>query len=127
MKKSLMLVAALSSLIILSGCGGKKLNCEKNSDFPSSTLKSEVKVSFKDDYATKTETKLVAEFKNETNADSYAATYEGKEGYKVKKDKSGKKVTITYSSKVDKDEKKADENKYEKVKDIYESLGYTCK
>lgn len=125
MKKSLSLIAVLS-VLVLTGCGNEdKLTCSKTKDFSGDTLNTEYVTVFKDDYATKTEEKIVAECEEATTAESFAKQYEGKEGYTVKVD--GTKVTISHTSTVAEENKKSDENKKSQVRTYYENQGYTCK
>ncbi len=125
MKKCLGLIVVLSVLLI-TGCGNEeKITCNKTNDVSGSTLNTEVVTSFKDDYATKSDVKIVAECENEDIAKGFAKQYEGKEGHTVKVDKN--KVTVKYKTTVDEESKKADENKKSQVKTYYENQGYTCK
>lgn len=126
MKKYLSLIAVLSVLFI-TGCGNEdKLSCSKEKVYDDgSTLNNEYVTTFKDDYATKTETTIVAEYKEEDRAKGFAKQYEGKEGYSIKVDKN--KVTVKYKTTVDEESKKSDENKKSQVRTYYENQGYTCK
>lgn len=125
MKKYLSLIAVLSVLFI-TGCGKEnKLTCNKTKDMSGSTLNTEFVTTFKDDYATKTEAKIVADCETEEIAKAFAKQYEGKEGHTVKVDK--KKVTVKYKLTVDEENKRSDENKSSQVKTYYENQGYTCK
>lgn len=125
MKKYLSLIAVLSVLFI-TGCGNKdKLTCSKVKDVSGSVLNTEVVTTFKNNYATKSEVKIVAECETEDIAKGFAKQYESKEGHTVKVDKT--KVTVKYKTTVAEENKKDDENKDSQVKANYESQGYTCK
>ncbi len=126
MKKKLSIALAACAVVLMTGCGKTdKLTCTNEQSFGSATLKTEAVITFKDDYATKTVTTMVAEFDSEDTANSFADNYKDKEDYEVKQD--GSKVTITQTQTVSKDSAKADENKKDYVKEYLEGKSFTCK
>lgn len=126
MKKKLVFLCAVCAVILMTGCGKKDtLTCTNEQSFGTATLTSEIKVTFKDDYATKTETTMVATFDTEDTATAFAENYKDKEDYTVEQD--GSKVTVKQTQEVDKESAKSDENKKDYVKEYLEEEGFTCK
>ena len=82
-------------------------------------------ITFKDDYARKTETTITATFEDETTAKSFAKYYEGKDEYKITT--KGKKVTVVQTEEISQKEAKSDSNKYDSVKKSLEDDGFKCK
>jgi len=126
MKKCLSLVMMIFGIVLMTGCGEKKMVCTNEQEYGTAKLDTEITVTFnKDEYATKTTTKMVASFESKETAKAFASNYEGKDGYEVKKD--GKKVTITQTTKFEKDEVKTENNKMSSVKKYLTESGFKCK
>ena len=124
MRKGLSLVAVLS-VLLLTGCSTDKLTCTNTQDVGSAKLESKITITFKNGYATQSDTVMTATFSSDTVAKTFADSYAGKEDYEVKQN--GKVVTVKNTTTVSKDEAKADENKKENVKKSLEEAGLTCK
>lgn len=125
MKKKFMFLCMVCIVTVMTGCGkADKLTCTNEQEFGTAKLNSEIEVTFKEGYATSTETTMVASFDSEDTANEFASNYKDNEEYKVKQD--GKKVTVTQTQKVEEEEAKAEENKKEKVKSYLEEEGFKC-
>ena len=125
MKKISFFIAFLT-LATVTGCNkSSKLTCTQSKDFTTAKLDTETVITFKGDYATKTETTMQASFDNEESAKSFAEKYEDKDDYKV--EQSGTSVTIKNVQEVSKDSAKSDDNKKSKVKEYLESKSFECK
>ena len=137
MKKYLMTLSVLAiTLVMATGCGGKKLVCTAEEG----TAKSEVTTSFKNGKATEATMKVTMEANSEEEAAQGKALLEGlastnTEDYiTVKVDQKGKTVTMTSTLHISKmtDEQIAEELDgsdltEESIKKYYEDDGYTCK
>ena len=126
MKKTLIFLCMVCMVTIMTGCGKtEKITCTREQEFGTAKLNSEIEVTFKEGYATSTETTMVATFESEDTANEFASNYKDNEEYKVKQD--GNKVTVKQTQKVEKEEAKSEENKKDKVKSYLESEKFTCK
>lgn len=126
MKKRLSVCIMVVALVLLTGCSKtKKLTCTQDQSFGSASMNAKAVITFKDDYARKTETTITATFEDETTAKSFAKYYEGKDEYKITT--KGKKVTVVQTEEISQKEAKSDSNKYDSVKKSLEDDGFKCK
>lgn len=125
MKKMSILVIALL-LVLTTGCGkADTLTCNRHQSYGESTLDTKVEYTFKDGYAVKVKTTMEAGFDSETTAKNFANQYKDMKDYEVSQ--KGKIVTLKNTTEVSDEDKKLEDNKKDKVKEIMEGSEYKCK
>lgn len=143
--KKIITCMSLISVLFLTGCGTKTLNCSMVNDANTELkINQNVIVDFKKDKMVKLDMKTSV-----TLSDSYAnyaeeleknlkqeyEKYENKKGLEVKTTRKDKKITLTFSANLDKMESSTKKEfdivgtgeKMSEVKSELEEQGYTCK
>ena len=96
MKKRVTIGLLALSMVLLTGCGEKKVTCSKESEIGNSVeINNSVDYVFKKGYLTKSTRTFIAKFKTETAAETFVKNYEDQKDYKVELDGTTAKVTHT--------------------------------
>ncbi len=122
MKKKISLVFMFAIVVLITGCGEKKMVCTNQQSFGATVLDTKTIVKFKNDKVKKIETTMEVEFQDEATAESFAENYKDDEEVTVKVD--GTKVIV--KSEEDGESGKTQMTKDE-AKESLEGRGYTCK
>ncbi len=133
MKKGLLVLSSLAALVVMTGCGGKKLTCTMDNNSLGLETKSTVEVKFKKDVVDSMKVAMDITIPDEYKDQKDELIEEFKkseENVKVTETKNGIKVEADSSSNsdffddLDFDDK---EVSYDDAKKAFEAQGYTCK